>query len=1079
LAKTEIGGTKGKILSASVTQIYGDFLVALNVVRAMGNDVLDLRSGVKFEEAFYDFRARVKELDRRLASIIIQGFDDCGDIINQFRLLDSFDVLLLRPLIADEMEKKYVELLTGYQLNLTAVQKLFMESRSAPNIASNLPPIAGALYWSRGLLERIRLPTEKLKLLDRKVLDRDEAVEAIKTFTYLTGRLQEFEKQQIKAWADSIEATSQAKLKNPLLRREEVWERTAEQPSMLYVNFDPLLVRLLREVKYFLLLELNVPDSALEIYAKAEGFRRDMGNLDLIVNMYNSIQTNLHPVERPLFRDDLDRIDRFLAQATLGDDKTAKLLNWKSNGIDQFIKDGMALVKETFETMSMMKNNYKRVKDMMEKWKAAAIFERHNKCMSVEDFDQLQRGVRLQRYHVIKEGGQEIHKLLKETNKKLKASAGHPDWKAYVDYVNDMVVVGLIQVVVASLEALEKQLDPVFISKSNMMPMLEVELDLRSAHVIYHPAITNSDPFDSKKVPVKELIMSTVDGVLGVGCAFKRLDTGEGHYLRELQDDPEVEILVAAIRHRLNELDVKTEEYRRSFFKYTYLWQTDANQMFQNFLEEAVTVDVDETAEDTPSPTPLDGEKQKYVDLDMFDEQIRVYVELQGEVASLKHINDIDFLHINAQPVKQAISGWVTKWIYLFTQYLQDFVSHSLKDIDGFIARINKGLEVKVSQGDMDSIMAVTRVIRDVRKRMADMESVFEPLKDMVILLKNHGVPLELALVNGRTALDYLEVAPVMWESTVNKAFKVKEEIQPLQNSLTDSIRKDVADHRVRVSRFIDHFHRDGPFNAGFEPRQAYTSLSMLHAELYHLEETSHNITELEELFELAQSQFIGLKEARQELELLKMMWDMVDLVDNLFSLWKTTLWADINTDALLEETKSLQNHIKRMSRRVREWDIYRAIESRVQNMATILPLISQLHSPAMRDRHWRMLIHVTQRPFEKGTSFALQDVLGLDLHLHVEAVSELVHVANEELKVETRLKMIEEFWKNAIFQFVRHKDTEVFIIAAPDSMLEALEEHQVQLQSMGGLGNVDFFRDSVIAWQETLGEQWWWWWWW
>jgi hypothetical protein len=39
--------------------------------------------------------------------------------------------------------------------------------------------------------------------------------------------------------------------------------------------------------------------------------------------------------------------------------------------------------------------------------------------------------------------------------------------------------------------------------------------------------------------------------------------------------------------------------------------------------------------------------------------------------------------------------------------------------------------------------------------------SVFEPLKDMVVLLKNHGVPLDLALVGNRTALDYLEVAPV------------------------------------------------------------------------------------------------------------------------------------------------------------------------------------------------------------------------------------------------------------------------------------------------------------------------------
>jgi hypothetical protein len=37
------------------------------------------------------------------------------------------------------------------------------------------------------------------------------------------------------------------------------------------------------------------------------------------------------------------------------------------------------------------------------------------------------------------------------------------------------------------------------------------------------------------------------------------------------------------------------------------------------------------------------------------------------------------------------------------------------------------------------------------------------------------------------------------------------------------------------------------------------------------------------------------------------------------------------------------------------------------------------------------------------------QDLLGLDLHLHVEGVNELVQVASEELKVETRLKVMDD----------------------------------------------------------------------
>lgn len=33
----------------------------------------------------------------------------------------------------------------------------------------------------------------------------------------------------------------------------------------------------------------------------------------------------------------------------------------------------------------------------------------------------------------------------------------------------------------------------------------------------------------------------------------------------------------------------------------------------------------------------------------------------------------------------------------------------------------------------------------------------------------------------------------MMWDNTVNKAYKVKGEIQPLQNAAADGVRKDIA----------------------------------------------------------------------------------------------------------------------------------------------------------------------------------------------------------------------------------------------------------------------------------------------
>jgi dynein heavy chain len=242
-----------------------------------------------------------------------------------------------------------------------------------------------------------------LKTLDKKILEREDTKEVIKTFTLLIGQLADLDKENIEHWGKGIEDSSQAKLKNPLLRRE-----VTENSSLLFVNFDPVLVRLLREVKYFLLLGLEVPPTAMEIFQRVEVFRRQTGNLDLIVNMYNDIQTTLLPVERPLVKAQLDRIDKTLSQGVGEGKNKAKALNWKSNGIDIFIGETMSEVKEVSEMLQMLKGNLKAVEQAVSVWQTAPIFERSFKTATVIDIINLQKKTRQSKLQAVKEAGQVV-----------------------------------------------------------------------------------------------------------------------------------------------------------------------------------------------------------------------------------------------------------------------------------------------------------------------------------------------------------------------------------------------------------------------------------------------------------------------------------------------------------------------------------------------------------------------------------------------------------------------------------------------------------------------------------------------
>ena len=61
LSKIEVGGTKGKTLSTSVNQISFDFNTAVEAIKGVDYDIMDL-DAKKFEDAYYEFRGRIKEV---------------------------------------------------------------------------------------------------------------------------------------------------------------------------------------------------------------------------------------------------------------------------------------------------------------------------------------------------------------------------------------------------------------------------------------------------------------------------------------------------------------------------------------------------------------------------------------------------------------------------------------------------------------------------------------------------------------------------------------------------------------------------------------------------------------------------------------------------------------------------------------------------------------------------------------------------------------------------------------------------------------------------------------------------------
>jgi dynein heavy chain len=275
LERIEVGGSKGKALTARVQQIFAEFEDASMLFRRAPEKIMNVEHA-GFDDDFYAFRCVINELERRLAAVIAQAFDDSTTVLGRFKLFDAFESLLERELILADLERKNSDLLRAYASDLKTVQEIFISRQQDPPIADNAPPHAGAVFWGRGMMERVEEPMARLKGIGKAVLESEEGKEIVRAHLAIMTSLKEYETSHIENWCVEQENTGLEKLKQNLLCRNE------SDTALLRVNFDPALVCLLREVQYFKMLNVEVPDSAQRIFEKNETYRQHTGNLELV-----------------------------------------------------------------------------------------------------------------------------------------------------------------------------------------------------------------------------------------------------------------------------------------------------------------------------------------------------------------------------------------------------------------------------------------------------------------------------------------------------------------------------------------------------------------------------------------------------------------------------------------------------------------------------------------------------------------------------------------------------------------------------------------------------------------------------
>ena len=317
-----------------------------------------------------------------------------------------------------------------------------------------------------------------------------------------------------------------------------------------------------------------------------------------------------------------------------------------------------------------------------------------------------------------------------------------------------------------------------------------------------------------------------------------------------------------------------------------------------------------------------------------------------------------------------------------------------------------------------------------------------------------------------------LEEARAQWEAIKKMVPDVKETVSPIQDLRGDEIKAKISAFTAKVAEYRAAFSKRAIFAYATGFSKAYPELDAAALEVTALEEELKDLTNLANMFEfpnMIKESAEGVAECREDLGMVKDIWDYSALVEKQFTKWRETLWSDIDTATMEDATKAFQKDVKGLPKKLRATDAFIGLDDSVKNFLTSVPLVADLRSPDMRDRHWSSLMEVTGKSFVIDDKFSLDSLLALELHKFEDEVGEIVDCAQKEAKMEVSLAKLEVTWAKVEWMQMKHKDTDVSTIKLGEEDFEALEDNQVVVQGMLANRYMKTFEEAITGWNKKL----------
>ncbi|CAL8125661.1 unnamed protein product [Orchesella dallaii] len=983
--------------------------------------IFDVKS-TAWNDAMTNFRGSIRDIEMMIQNVLFTTFDTVTTLSQGIQILETFYVYYARDIIRRTYDQLIMKLYKILEDDTAIVRNLYQSNVLPLPLA--YPQYSGRAAWSNFMYARLNNQLEMLEKAwwlpecgyGEDVKDQAKVIKA---------QLQEHSSKMYKEWIKVVGNKDHThRLDIPLMIR------STYKAGMIEVNFDKVLYRHIVEAEMWARIGQDIPQVLTYVYHQRDKLHNLRETVLLVVKDYNRIIGALSFEERSLFKERIKLLGRKVYPGLTR-------LTWASNVSDTYINDCRLAATKVQGFTANYKNANIKIGKLATKISNILMIKVDQKRLHERgEFNELQEQHRVKTVLKIANEYKNITVILRSVFEMFRSDGSEvkTQWIKYLKKIDEVVEEAFCLNIQRSLEILVRV----------------VHGDVRGPPPPIFRLIATLHRYQLTFIPTVNELEDMISGI------FRRICITVQPFPRVIQflNDPSTKVLsfsqvmlrneVAkgkqeSIASGMKNILSEVEKYLQSWTQFREVWETDKDLFMAHYDDNAPSVKA-------------------------YDNDIGRYWEIADAVQGFESTVSVGICIIDCGDLKQTVIDHCHDWQNRILTNLYEKAAEKLHSIYKYMED-NKA-SFRKEPTTLPDLINAYNLFRNVQMDAPRIEKEFPRMHEQFGILSKYKYDL-----GDWTRKRYTTFA-VEWHAYQQALKDIEYMLKQSKEKLRKLFLAMAENFKQKVHDLVQALDKDGPYAGNINSKAALHQLHGYRRRMTLLSKDQQDLLASLAIFEIEMAPNQELRNFEGDLANVESVWHVVDEWEGYWNEYKSVPFKSMQTGDMEDVAGMMIKKFYKLATQFekKNWQIIDQTKYRIEVFKKSIPVIHEIKTPALRERHWNMIFDTIGAKFDpEDERFTFDRIVSYKMEKFADEIADIANTAQKELLIEKTVISIREYWTDEKLEMIPYKDKGHYKLKTVQDMMQNLEDHNVSISAMKGSRFAKPFEQEITYWEKTL----------